>query len=92
MPTPSPDTSVREAILPDPYLTVEQKHTLLTVYESFVAQRRSEQRPGRGSLTLSRRVGQRAADGRVQGARIPTHGLAFRSCPPDWRAAAHASG
>jgi transcriptional regulator with XRE-family HTH domain len=31
------DTSVREAILRDPYLTTDQKHTLLTVYESFVA-------------------------------------------------------
>ena len=31
------DTSVREAVLRDPYLTVDQKHTLLTVYESFVA-------------------------------------------------------
>jgi transcriptional regulator with XRE-family HTH domain len=31
------DTSVREAILRDPYLTIDQKHTLLTVYESFVA-------------------------------------------------------
>ena len=32
------DTSVREAILRDPYLTIDQKHTLLTVYESFVGQ------------------------------------------------------
>ena len=32
------DTSVREVILRDPYLTIDQKHTLLTVYESFVAQ------------------------------------------------------
>jgi transcriptional regulator with XRE-family HTH domain len=31
------DTSVREAILRDPYLTIDQKQTLLTVYESFVA-------------------------------------------------------
>ena len=31
------DTSVLEAINRDPQLTPEQKHTLLTVYESFVA-------------------------------------------------------
>jgi transcriptional regulator with XRE-family HTH domain len=33
-----PAVTVREAIQEDPILTPDQKHTLLTVYDSFVAQ------------------------------------------------------
>src|SRR4051812_3907678 len=35
----APEVHVREAIQRDPLLTTEQKHTLITVYESFLAQR-----------------------------------------------------
>ncbi len=85
------DTSVREAILRDPYLTIDQKHTLLTVYESFVAQ--AVDAAGRRRPGSCRGGGRRAADGRVQGARIPTHGLAFRVVPPSpAEAAARAAG
>src|SRR5262245_30462045 len=43
-----PVVSVREAIQAAPELTPEQKHTLLTVYDSFVAQRPADAGSGGG--------------------------------------------
>jgi transcriptional regulator with XRE-family HTH domain len=62
----APHVSVREAIQADPELTAEQKHTLLTVYDSFLAQRPATER-GAGLEDAGHHSGDGVAEGTVGG-------------------------